>query len=79
MNSVSYIVSKEKNANLNQVVKEGQAKNDEIYKNERGHLTTLLFMRIAINAMWIANSVVIMILLQNQKDEDGNIVDCFAV
>ena len=36
-------------------------------------------MRMAVNAMWIANSVIIMILLANQKDEDGNLVDCFAV
>ena len=79
MNSVSYIVSKHKNANLNQVIKDGQAQNDEIYKNERGNLRTLILMRLAVNAMWIANSVVILVLLCYQRDQNGNYVDCFAV
>ena len=36
-------------------------------------------MRLAVNAMWIANSVVILFLLCYQTDENGNYVDCFAV
>ena len=38
-----------------------------------------LISRVAVNALWIVNSVIIMVLIANQKNQRGESVDCFAI
>lgn len=38
-----------------------------------------LISRVAVNTLWIANSIIIMDLIANQKNTKGEIVDCFAI
>lgn len=38
-----------------------------------------LISRVAVNALWIANSIIIIDLIANQKNAEGESVDCFAI